>query len=429
MTAADTTEAASTRRCHRRRPMLLAPAGDWSALAAALANGADAIYFGVGSLNMRSNAAANFQEEELAQVVARCHEHGAKAWLTANIIVYDGELCAMERLMDAAASAGVDAVIAADPAVIQMAGARRLPVHLSVQANAANWRTLAFYAPYIDVAVVARELTLSQLRDLSEAIRREDIRGVSGELLRLEVFAHGALCIGISGRCGMSLCQHSTSSNRGSCYQPCRRAYIVRDEETGQELKLENKYIMSPSDLCTIGRLGELLDAGADVLKLEGRGRSADYVAVVTRCYREALDAWIACETVPPERVEGWRQALAGVFNRGFWEGGYYMGEASGGWACTSDSQATLRKEFVGVVEDYYARSGIAQVRMSAGCLRHGDRLLCIGPTTGAEEMELTELRADEAPAEEAVAGQVLTFPCKAKLRRGDKVYALRARN
>ena len=414
---------------HLLRPMLLAPAGDWSALSAALDNGADAVYFGVGSLNMRSNAAANFQEAELPQVVARCHAQGAKAWLTANIIVYDGELAAMERLMDSAAEAGVDAVIAADPAVMQMARRRRLPIHLSVQANAANHRTLAFYAPYIDVAVAARELTLAQLRELSEAIRREDIRGASGELLRLEVFAHGALCIGISGRCGMSLCQHNTSSNRGSCYQPCRRSYVVRDEETGQELKLENKYIMSPRDLCTIGRVGELLEAGASVLKLEGRGRSADYVATVTRCYREAVDAWIAGENVTPERLSGWRQALSGVFNRGFWEGGYYMGEESGSWACGSDSQATLRKECIGVVEDYYVRSGIAQVRMNAGRVRLGERLLCIGPTTGAEEMVPAELRADENSADEAVAGQVLTFPCKAKLRRGDKVYVLRQRN
>ena len=411
------------------KPLLLAPAGEWASLSAAIDAGADAVYFGVGTLNMRSHATVNFTAADLPQVVARCHAAGVKAWLTANIIVHDTELLAMQQLMDLAASTGVDAVIAADPAVLTMARQRSLPVHLSVQANVCNIEALRFYIPYIDVAVAARELTLPQLRELADAIRREDLRGPSGELLRLEAFAHGALCIGISGRCGMSLCEYNTSSNRGRCYQPCRRAYVVRDAETGAELKLDNQYIMSPSDLCTIGRLGDLVDAGVGVLKLEGRGRSADYVATVTRCYREALDMHLRGEKPTAARLAAWKRALAGVFNRGFWEGGYYFGEPTGGWACAQDSQATRRKEFVGVVEDYYARSAVAQIRLQAGRLAVGETVLVTGPTTGAVEMAVTELRADEAPAQTAAAGQVATFPCAARIRRNDKVYVVRPRN
>jgi len=409
-------------------PILLSPAGSWDSLAAALNAGADAVYFGVGNLNMRSQAAVNFQHDDLPAVARHCHAAGRKAWLTVNIIVYDEELSAMETLLDEAKDAGIDAIIAADPAVIAAAHQRGLPVHLSVQANASNWQTLKFWAPYIDVAVAARELDLEQLQELSAAIVREGIRGASGELLRLEVFVHGALCIGLSGRCGMSLCEYNTSSNRGKCYQPCRRAYLVRDAETGQEFRLENQYIMSPRDLCTIGHLGKLLEAGASVLKIEGRGRSADYVFQVTRCYREAIDMHLRGEIVTAEKLDGWLQALSGVFNRGFWEGGYYLGQKTECWAACEDSQATRRKDFLGLVTNYYAKNGIVLVKLQSGSFHLGESLLAIGPTTGAVEFAPSELQIDGQASESAAAPQEMTVPCGTKLRRGDKIYVLRAR-
>ncbi len=411
-----------------RKIDLLAPAGGHEALAAALANGAGAVYFGVGDLNMRSHATVNFRQEELGEVSARCHAAGVQAWLTVNIIVYDNELCRVKELLRAAKTAGVDAVIAADPAVIRLAHELGLPVHLSVQANVSNWQTVAFYAPYVDVVVAARELTCEQLSSLAQNIQAHELRGPSGELIRVEAFVHGALCIGLSGRCGMSLCEYNTSSNRGNCYQPCRRAYLVRDAETGQEFQIQNQYIMSPKDLCTIAQLPKLLDAGVSVLKIEGRGRSADYVATTTRVYREALELWQTGERASSEQIAAWRERLLGVFNRRFWEGGYYLGEQADVWAGTRDNQAVIRKEFLGVVTHYYPRVQVAEVLLQSGNLRVGQRVLVTGPTTGAIEFEIPSMQVLEKPAEFAGPGADVCFPLSTKVRPNDKIFALKHR-
>lgn len=408
--------------------ILLAPAGGQEQLAAALANGADAVYFGIGDLNMRSHATTNFSAEELPGVVEQCHAAGAGAWLTLNIIVYDSELPRVESLLDAAKAAGVDAVIAADQAVIALARARGLSVHLSVQANISNWRALEFYSQYADVAVAARELTVEQLSSLSAAIREHDLRGPSGELMRLEAFVHGALCIGISGRCGMSLCEYNTSSNRGNCYQPCRREYIVTDAETGYEFKLQHQYIMSPKDLCTIAQLPRLLEAGVSVLKIEGRGRSADYVAVTTRVYRECLSQWQSGTEAAAEQITHWREQLLEVFNRRFWEGGYYLGEETAVWAGTRDNQSSIRKEFLGVVTHYYPKPRVAEVLLQSGNLRAGDRILVTGHTTGAVEAVAPELLVGETKTDFAGVGATVTFRLDTKVRINDKLFKLQKR-
>ncbi len=410
------------------KPILLAPAGNWECLAAALQNGADAVYFGVGKWNMRCRANANFLPEDLKDVVNKCHEQGVQAWLTLNIIAYDEELEDIQLLLETAKAAQVDAVIAVDPAVIRRAHALGLTVHLSVQGNLSNWEAVSFYAPYVDTVVAARELSLEQLSSLSENIRKHDLRGPNGQLIRLEAFVHGALCIGLSGRCGMSLCEYNASSNRGSCYQPCRREYIARDAETGFEFKIQNRYIMSPKDLCTIAGLGWLLKAGVSVLKIEGRGRSADYVATVTRCYREALDIYLRGEKPSSEQLESWKGCLRGVFNRQFWEGGYYYGEQSDVWAGDRDSQATIRKEFVGVVTHYYAKPKVVELILQSGNLQVGDRILFTGPTTGAVEYVVPSLQVLEKPTDFAAIGADVTFPFPTKLRPNDKIYVLRDR-
>jgi U32 family peptidase len=407
-------------------PILLAPAGGREALSAALNNGANAVYFGVGRLNMRSHAAVNFTEEDLPWITQTCHARGAQAWLTVNIIAYDSELETLEALLHRAKDAGIDAIIAADLAVIELAHALGLPVHISVQANISNWRSVQFFSRYADVVVAARELHVDQLEQLHKNIVEHDVRGPSGELVRLEAFVHGALCIGLSGRCGMSLCEYNTSSNRGCCYQPCRREYIVRDDETGTEFKIDHQYIMSPKDLCTIAMLPRLLEAGVSVLKIEGRGRSADYVATTTACYRAALDMWLRHETPSEEQIAAWRTALLGVFNRRFWEGGYYLGEDAGVWAGTRDNQAIIKKEFLGVIIHYYQRPQIAEIRLQSGNLRAGQKILVTGPTTGAVEYTVPSIQHDGAPLEFAGIGSEVTFPIPTKLRVNDKVFALK---
>ena len=408
--------------------ILLAPAGGREALSAAIANGANAVYFGVGRMNMRSHAAVNFAVDDLPWVVDECHRHGVLAWLTVNIIAYDCELDAIGALLRRAKSAGVDAIVAADLAVMAMAREIGLPVHVSVQANISNWRSVQFFSRYAEVVVAARELSLEQLGQLHDNIVAHDLRGPRGELVRLEAFVHGALCIGLSGRCGMSLCEYNTSSNRGCCYQPCRREYLVRDAETGHEFRIDHQYIMSPRDLCTIAMLPQLLDAGVSVLKIEGRGRSADYVAAATRCYREALELWQLGKSPAAEQLEGWRQTLLGVFNRRFWEGGYYLGVDAAVWAGTRDNQAIIRKEFLGVITHYYARPKVAEVALQSGNLRPGQRILVTGPTTGAVEYEVPSLQKDGVELDFAGIGTAVTFPIPFKLRVNDKVFALKSR-
>ena len=415
----------------QNRIEIMAPAGSFESLAAALQGGADSVYFGVGKLNMRSRATVNFSEEDLPEIVERCHEAGAKAYLTLNIIVYDEELEAVHALCDAAWKAGVDAVIASDLAVISYARSIGLEVHMSVQANVCNMASVKFYAQYADVVVLARELTLAQIRHIIESSRKEGVKGPSGELLRVEIFAHGALCVAVSGKCHMSLAAYNSSANRGACFQNCRRAYRVTDEETGNELVIDNKYVMSPKDLCTIPVLDQLLDAGVSVLKLEGRGRSSDYVRTVTSVYREAARA---CQdgTFSADRAEAWMKRLESVFNRGFWQGGYYLGVKWGEWSGSANSRAALLKIHIARVENFYKKNGVAALFLEAGGLSAGQTILITGPTTGAVRMEVAAMRRETAegmePVEAAQKGETVYLAVPEQVRRRDKVYLLRPR-
>ena len=383
----------------------MSPAGSFESLAAALQGGADSVYFGVGKLNMRSRATANFSEEDLPEIVARCHEAGAKAYLTLNIIVYDEELEAVQALCDAARKAGVDAVIASDLAVIAYARSIGLEIHMSVQANVCNMASVRFYAQYADVVVLARELTLAQIRHIIESIRKEDVRGPSGELLRVEIFAHGALCVAVSGKCHMSLAAYNSSANRGACFQNCRRAYRVTDEETGNEL--------------------------VSVLKLEGRGRSSDYVRTVTSVYREAAQACLD-GTFSAARAEAWMKRLESVFNRGFWQGGYYLGVKWGEWSGSANSRASLLKIHIGKVDNFYKKNGVAALYLEAGGLSAGQSILIAGPTTGAVRVEVESMRRETAtgmePVDAAQKGETVYLAVPEQVRRRDKVYLLRPR-
>ena len=411
---------------------IMAPAGSFESLAAALRAGADSVYFGVGNYNMRARSTVNFTADDLPKVVRLCHACKAKAYLTCNIIVYDEELEGMEDLLRRAKAAGVDAVIAADMAVIAFAHSIGLEVHISVQANVCNIAAVRFFAAYADVMVLARELKLSQIRHIIDRIREERITGPSGQLVRIEVFAHGALCIGISGKCGMSLAAYNKSANRGQCYQLCRRKYRVTDTETGFEMEVDNQYVMSPKDICTIRVIDQLVEAGVSVFKLEGRGRSEAYVSTVTEVYREAVQS-CAEGTWSPEKVAGWEERLLQVFNRHFWHGGYYLGEEWDTWSGCSNSLSLEQRRHMGRVMRYYAQVGVAEIRLEAEPLSPGDKIEITGCTTGIIRLEVPEVRMDD---EAGVTQTVETAPKGAhalvavprKVRHGDKVYLVTRR-
>lgn len=411
---------------------IMAPAGSFESLAAALKGGADSVYFGVGVLNMRSRATVNFTEDDLPEIAARCREAGAKAYLTLNIIVYDEEIELVHSLCDAAKQAGIDAVIASDLAVIRYAHTIGLPVHISVQANVCNIETVRFYAAYAEVVVLARELKLAQIKNIIHRIQEEDIRGPGGELMRVEIFAHGALCVAVSGKCHMSLAAYNSSANRGACFQNCRRAYKVIDEESGNEMLIDNKYVMSPKDICTIGVLDQILAVGVSVLKLEGRGRSSDYVYTVTSVYREAATA---CRegTYDEQKAEKWLERLAGVFNRGFWQGGYYLGTEWETWSGTSSNKATLHKVHLGKITNWFRKTGVAEISLEAGGFALNTHLLITGPTTGAMDISPAAIKKEAADGtmvdiQEAAKGDVVYIELPDKVRRGDKVYFMRPR-
>lgn len=408
--------------------LLLSPAGSFESLSAALANGADAVYFGVGSLNMRSRATVNFTIEDLPEVVKMCRSKGAKAWLTLNTVVFDDEFEELKRICSAAAAAGVDAVIAADPAVMKIARDAGLSLHLSVQANISNLESVRFYSAYADVMVLARELKLEQIAAICRGIREQNITGPSGNLVQIEIFVHGALCVAVSGKCYMSLAVFNSSANRGDCYQPCRRAYTVRDSVNGNELEIDNHYVMSPNDLCTVEILPRLLDSGVSVCKIEGRGRSADYVAAVTGVYREAVDLWKNGVTPDEKQLEQWKKRLGEVFNRGFWHGGYYLGEKIGEWAASAENKASNIKILCGKVLNYYSRAGVAEIRLNSGELSEGDRFLITGPTTGAVEGIAASLRSGDVPVGSAAKGMEITLPVSTTVRKNDSFFVLKQR-
>ena len=411
----------------RKELEIMAPAGNFECLHAAIQGGADSVYFGVGKLNMRSHSAANFQPEDLAEVVRICREAGVRSYLTLNITLYEEELDAMRSALDAAKAAGVDAVIASDMAAIEYCRKVGLEVHISTQLSISNSESLRFYSQFADVVVLARELNLDQVRKISDTIGRDHICGPSGRPVRIEMFAHGALCMAVSGKCYLSLHSYGASANRGSCYQVCRRGYEVTDLETGNQLLVDNKYIMSPKDLCTIEFMDKIIASGVKVFKIEGRARSAEYVKRCASCYRKAADA--VCDgTYSPEFAAGLKKELAEVFNRGFWDG-YYQGAYLGQWSEVYGSQATRTKIYCGKITNWFDRIGVAEISVESVPVHRGDRLMVTGATTGVVEFDASDLRVNLEAAEIAEKGvrcSVAVDPSicpDGKLRRGDKVF------
>ena len=399
----------------------MAPAGNFECLRADIQGGADSVYFVVGSLNMLSHSANNFAAEDLEQVCRICREAGVKSYLTLNIVLYDEDLVPMRETLLAARSAGIDAVIASDMAAIACARELGLEVHISTQLSISNRESLRFYARFADVVVLARELNLNQVRAIADTIASEGITGPSGRPLQIEMFCHGALCMAISGKCYLSLHEYGASANRGSCYQLCRRGYGVRDLETGMQLEIDNQYIMSPKDLCTIEFLDKMTAAGVTVFKIEGRARSGEYVQTVTRCYREAADA-IEEGTFTPELAASLKEKLATVFNRGFWDG-YYQGARLGEWSEVYGNRATRTKRYLGRITNWYERLGVAEITMETGTIAVGSHLLISGPTTGVLECDVAEIRLDAGPVQRAGKGDVCSIPLAQKVRRSDRVY------
>ncbi len=401
---------------------IMAPVGSYESLQAAIQGGTDAVYFGIGNLNMRSRSAANFTLEDLERICSIAHSAGVRTYLTVNTIIYNGEIDEMHRLVDAAKRVGVSAIIASDMAVITYANSIGVEVHISTQCNISNTEAVRFFAQFADVMVTARELPLRQVAEIVQFIRDNDIRGPKGELVQIEVFAHGALCMSVSGKCYLSLDNYNYSANRGACLQLCRREYLVKDLESDIELVVDNKYIMSPKDLCTIDFLDKVVKAGVRVLKIEGRGRSADYVKTVTECYKEAVQA-IADGSYTQERIADWKRRLATVFNRGFWDG-YYMGRKMGEWTERYGSQATENKVYLGLVKNYFNRIGVAEAQMqTAEVLRPGDEVMVIGETTGVYRATVEELRLERDAVSEVRQGDRFSFATTEPVHRGDKLY------
>lgn len=402
---------------------IMAPVGSPESLTAALNAGAHSVYFGIEQLNMRARSSTNFTLEDLSDIAARCGVAGVKTYLTLNTILYDHDLRLMRRIIDTAKASGITAVIASDHAAMAYAKQAGLPVHISTQANVTNIETVAFYAAFADVMVLSRELSLSQVKHITREIERQQITGPSGRLVRIEVFAHGALCMAVSGKCYLSLHSHNASANRGACIQNCRHQYIVTDKEDGYELEIDNEYIMSAKDLCTIDFLDKVIDAGVRILKIEGRGRSADYVDTTVRCYREAAEA-VADGSFSPEKVADWKSRLSTVFNRGFWDG-YYLGRKTGEWSDTYGSQATERKIFLGRGIKYYEKAGAGEFQLESGSLQLGDTILVTGPGTGVVRHTVTELREADQPVTEVKKGSHFSIAIPEKIRASDKLYKL----
>ena len=403
---------------------LMAPAGDFTSLQAALDNGADSIYFGVEQLNMRARASMNFTILDLPEISRRCKEKGVRTYLTLNTIIYDHDLSIIKTLLDKAKEADLTAVIAMDQAVIAYARQIGMEVHISTQINITNIETVKFYALFADTMVMSRELSITQIKKICSQIEKEQIKGPSGNLVEIEIFGHGALCMAVSGKCYLSLHSHNSSANRGACKQNCRKKYTVIDQESGFEIELDNEYMMSPKDLCTIGFLDQIVDAGVKVLKIEGRGRAPEYVATVTKCYREAIDS-IADGTFSAEKVEGWMKQLETVYNRGFWSG-YYLGQELGEWSPNSGSSATQKKIYIGKGRHFYPKSNIAEFLIEAYDLNVGDKVLIQGPTTGSQEIVIEHMMVDgKEGATKASKSDVVTFKTEFRVRPSDKLYKI----
>ena len=399
----------------------MAPVGSYESLWSAIHAGADAIYFGVEGLNMRSRSSVNFTLDDLREISRICDENGVKSYLTVNTIIYDSDMARMREIIDAVAASGISAIIASDMAAILYARSRGVEVHISTQQSVGNTETLRFFAQYADVVVLARELSLEQVREIHEAIVRDDIRGPRGELVRIEMFCHGALCMAISGKCYLSLHEMNSSANRGACTQICRRSYTVTDRETGEQLDVDNKYIMSPKDLKTIHFLNKMIDAGVRVFKIEGRARGPEYVSIAVRCYSEAIEA-ICDGTYSQEKIDGWDTELKKIFNRGFWNG-YYLGQRLGEWSSKYGSSATRTKEYRAKGVRYFSNIGVGEFYMESGELHVGDEVVITGPTTGTQILRLEEIRVGLKPVEKAVKGDSFSIAVPSKIRPSDKLY------
>ena len=400
---------------------IMAPVGSFESLAAAINAGANAVYFGIEGLNMRSRSSSNFNLDDLRNIVAECTLKNVKTYLTVNTIIYDSDVDYMHSIISVAKEAGVSAVIATDISTILFARSIGMEVHISTQANISNIEAVKFYSQYADVMVLARELNLDQVKSIHEAIVADNVRGPKGELVGLEMFCHGALCMAVSGKCYMSLHEMNSSANRGACNQICRRSYRLTDMETDEELVVDNKFIMSPKDLKTIHFLDKMVDAGVTVFKIEGRARGPEYVSETVRCYSEALEA-ICNGTFTPEKLDIWEERLTKVFNRGFWNG-YYLGQRLGEWSKKYGSSATRVKQYIAKAGRYFSKLGVGEFRMESGELHPGDEVIITGPTTGALIFKAEELRLDLVPVEKVKKGDLFSMPVPAKIRPSDRLY------
>ncbi len=399
----------------------MAPVGSYESLTAAIQGGANSIYFGIEGLNMRARSSNNFTVNDLHEIVRICNEHHVKSYLTVNTVIYDEDLKLMRRIIDAAREAGLSAIIASDVAAMSYASSIGVEVHLSTQLNISNAEALKFYARYADVVVLARELSLEQVAGIYKTICDENIKGPGGELIRIEMFCHGALCMAVSGKCYLSLHEMNASANRGACMQVCRRAYTVKDKESDLELEVDNQYIMSPKDLKTIHFMNKMIDSGVRVFKIEGRARGAEYVRTVVSCYREAVEAYLD-NSFTDEKIEDWNERLATVFNRGFWNG-YYLGQRLGEWTSRYGSSATKTKVLIGKGIKYFSKLGVAEFQIESRSLKVGDEILITGPTTGAVTTIVDEIRVDLKPVDEAVKGERFSIKLKEKIRPSDKLF------
>lgn len=402
---------------------LMAPAGNFESLQAALDNGADSVYFGVEQLNMRARATINFTLEDLPEIAKRCKAQKVRTYLTLNTIIYDHDLSVVKTLVSKAKDAGITAVIASDQAVIASARAIGMEVHISTQLNVTNVETVKFYSLFADTIVLSRELSLRQVKKITEQIEKEQIKGPSGNLVEIEIFGHGALCMAVSGKCYLSLHSHNSSANRGACKQNCRKKYTVIDQESGFEIEIDNEYMMSPKDLCTLDFLDQVIDSGIKVLKLEGRGRAPEYVAMVTKTYRDAIDSYYN-GTFTKEKINQWMEDLSTVYNRGFWSG-YYLGQKLGEWSANPGSNATQKKVYVGKGVHFFPITNIAEFKIEAYDIKIGDKIMITGPTTGVQELVINEMLVNDNRLEKASKGDSCTLKLPFRVRNSDKLYKI----
>jgi putative protease len=406
---------------------IMAPVGSMESLMAAIQGGADSVYFGVGKLNMRSRSSVNFTLNDLHEISETCKSAGVKTYLTLNTVVFDEEMQEIDSIIDAAKTAKLDAIIASDLFVMEKIRNAGLKLHISTQCNITNIGAVSYFSKYADVMVLARELNLNQVAQIVAAIKEKGIKGPSGRLIKIEIFAHGALCMAVSGKCYISLDNHNHSANRGACYQTCRRGYVVKDKESELELEIDNQYIMSPKDLCTIGFLDKILEAGVQVLKIEGRGRSPEYVKTVTACYKESVNS-INEGAYSQEKIDEWMLRLSKVFNRGFWDG-YYLGQTMGEWSNRYGSMATTEKIYVGKVTNYFSKLNVAEIKIESHDLQCDDEIIISGPTTGVYEDVIKEIRLDLKKTSLATKGDLCSIPVTSLVRRGDKLYKVIQKN